>query len=576
MSVNMPEKMVIHGVRTAAPAAAPPIARKRDPLPPPLVLWETVRHLRWRQIRHQLAFRLLPPRPLPPPLPLRWRRQRLKVQRTRNSRYVHFDGESLLRFNNESRAFAGDWSDPGARMLWLNNLNDMTWLFEVEPEGREAWIQRWTEANPPGGASAYWGPYAMSLRLFNWCKHYRLADGEPDAAVLRSMGAQAAGLLANLEYHLDANHLLENAFGLASVAFCLDPDDARAVRARARIGALLREQLEDQFLADGAHCELSPMYHAIALERLLDLLNAWPDREDPFPGLKARAEAIALQALEWLAVMSVGGRFSLFNDSAYDSAPDADLVLDYGARLLGFSPRPASPLRVLPDSGYYRAEAGPFAMIFDGGPMGPDHQMGHAQADMLSVCLWMREKPILVHPGIFEYLRGPMRDHNRSTAAHNTVAVAGCEQAEFWAAHRVGRRGRPRDVSAEAETGTGVGNVRVRIQGAHDGYARLPGRPLHRREALLGPRSLEVRDRLTADPGRPSGAYWHFHPECALEREGEAIRIRSSAGNLLLRADRPMRIEDSWYCPEYGLRIPNLAVRVECGGAGCTTLLAED
>lgn len=560
---NMPEKMVAQSLRPGGP--------NKDALPPPATLWETVRHLRSRQIFYQLAFRLLPARPLPPPLPLRWRRQALRVDRPRNSRYVHFEGKNRFRFNNEEREFTGDWSDPRARMLWLNNLNDMTWLFEVEAEGREAWIGRWTDANPPGGASAYWGPYAMSLRLSNWCKHYRLTDREPDAAVLASMQAQAAGLLANLEYHLDANHLLENAFSLASIGFCLDPEHPRAMRAQARIGALLREQLEDQFLADGAHCELSPMYHAITLERLLDLLNAWPDREDPFPGLKERAEAIALKALDWLAVMSVGGRFALFNDSAYDSAPDADLVLEYGSKLLGFSPRPASPLRVLPASGYYRAEAGPFTLLFDGGPLGPDHQMGHAQGDMLSFCLWMREVPILVHPGIFEYLRGPMRDYNRSTAAHNTVAVEGCEQAEFWAAHRVGRRGRPRDVTAEADAKAGT----ISIRGAHDGFAGLPGRPLHMREAVLEPRLLEVRDRLTSDPRRAAGAYFHFHPDCVLEGEGNTIRIRSAAGSLILRSDQAMRIEESWYCPEYGLRIPNLAVRVECGWKGCATFLSE-
>jgi uncharacterized heparinase superfamily protein len=198
--------------------------------------------------------------------------------------------------------------------------------------------------------------------------------------------------------------------------------------------------------------------------------------------------------------------------------------------------------------------------------------MGHAQGDMLSFCLWMREKPILVHPGIFEYLRGPMRDHNRSTAAHNTVAVEGCEQAEFWAAHRVGWRGRPRDVSAELDADAGT----VRIRGAHDGFARLPGRPLHVREVVIGPRVLEVRDRLTADPQRPAGAYFHFHPDCIVVRETDRVRIRSAAGNLVLRADQPMRIEESWYCPEYGLRIPNLAVRVECGRGGCATYLSED
>jgi hypothetical protein len=75
---------------------------------------------------------------------------------------------------------------------------------------------------------------------------------------------------------------------------------------------------------------------------------------------------------------------------------------------------------------------------------------------------------------------------------------------------------------------------------------------------------------------RAAGAYFHFHPDCVLERQEDTIRIRSSAGILALRADQPMRIEESWYCPEYGLRIPNLAVRVECGRAGCATRLSED
>lgn len=538
-------------------------------LPAPATVWETLRHLRARQIRYQIARRLLSPARACQALPLRWRPQSLRVGRSGNSRRVHFDGGHRFVFNNEPRDFPAGWEDPAARKLWLYHLHAMGWLFDLET-GRDTWIRRWMEGNPPDSGGTGWEPYPLSLRLFHWCKHFRLAGSTPDPAVLASIGGQAGWLLAHLEFHLDANHLLENLLALAYVGFSLDPAEPSAARAGARIGSLLERELESQFLPDGGHYELSPMYHAILLERLLDLLNAWPEGEDPFPGLREKVRARSLAGLDWLDAMSVGGRFSLFNDSAYDAAPDADLLLAYGTRLLRWRPRPVEALRSLNDSGYHRAEAGPFTLIFDGGPLGPDHQLGHAQGDMLSLCLWKAGQPILVHPGNYEYLPGPMRDYCRSTASHNTLAMEGYEQAGWWASHRVGRRGRTLEVTATVEPLTGT----IRIRGSHDGFARLKGRPFHVREIALDSSSLTVYDRLTADPGRSAAAFFHFHPDCILEPENDKIGIRSPAGNLVMEADRPMRIEESWHCPEFGLRIRNLAVRVECGPEGCRTRLS--
>src|SRR5690625_6877658 len=42
--------------------------------------------------------------------------------------------------------------------------------------------------------------------------------------------------------------------------------------------------------------------------------------------------------------------------------------------------------------------------------------------------------------GVYQYQPGEMRRYVRSTAAHNTVAVAGAEQSEVWGEFRVGRR----------------------------------------------------------------------------------------------------------------------------------------
>ena len=84
----------------------------------------------------------------------------------------------------------------------------------------------------------------------------------------------------------------------------------------------------------------------------------------------------------------------------------------------------------------------------------------------------------------------------RSTRAHNTVEVAGQDQCEFFGAFRVGRRGRPRDVSAR------VSDHELSLSGWHDGYRRLPGRPVHRRELVYAAEgALAVWDRV--DSGAP-------------------------------------------------------------------------
>lgn len=517
---------------------------------------------------------------------LRWRTLPLRVRNIRTNTRALFDGIRTFDFNNEKRAFTGDWNDPEARKLWLYNLHYMTWLFDL-PENHEGWILKWIRANLPERGGTGWEPYPLSLRLFNWCKHFSLSGTEPDSEVRASMEKQASRLLADLEYHLDGNHLLENLLALAYVGLHSDLRDVRMRAIRERIRRSLEAALAEQFLEDGGHFELSPMYHAILLERILDLLNAWPQEEDPFPGLADKLRAVAGRALDWLEVMTVGGRFALFNDACYDAAPESARLLEFGNRLLSWKAesrdplrRPGASLRALSASGYFRAEAGPATVIFDAGKLGPDHQMGHAQGDMLSFCLWLRDVPVLVHPGNFEYLPGVMRNYCRSTAAHNTLVIDGCEQADWWASHRVGWRGRPRE--AHAEQGTGDGRMGhfgpIRLQGAHDGYSRLPGRPLHRRKLELSVTALEIRDELTADPRRPSRIYFHFHPDCMVEARNGKIGIRCAGGLLELEADHPVRLEESWYCPEFGLRIRNVAAVVEASGRDflCTFTFTAD
>jgi uncharacterized heparinase superfamily protein len=493
---------------------------------------------------------------------VKWRALDARLTRFKNTMRPFLDGNTFT-FNNEARAAPG-WNEPGARKLWLYNLHYMSWLFDLEsPEAREAWIGRWIRENPRTSGGAGWDPYPVSLRLFNTLKHYTVSGRAPDALVRGSLAEQSGWLLMNLEFHLDGNHLLENLFALAYAGIFWDGSVPRVAKARRRVQRLLEEAMREQFLPDGGHYELSPMYHAILLERLLDLLNVWPETEDPFPGLRDTLERRARAGLDWLDVMSVKGSFALFNDSAYDTAPNAGNLMEYGSRLLGWASLGPMPLRALPASGYYRAEAGPFTLVFDAGDLGPDHQMGHAQGDMVSFCLWVNGLPILVHPGNYEYVGGEMRDYCRSTAAHNTFAPQGAEQGEWWGSHRVGRRGSILEAFSEYDFATGL----VILRGTHDGYAMLPGHPLHTRAITMSGEKISILDALSAGLRVTCLAWHHFHPDCEVRLDGDGtVSVRLPGGVLRLASDRPLRLETSWHCPEFGRRLPSVTAVAEAPG----------
>ena len=80
--------------------------------------------------------------------------------------------------------------------------------------------------------------------------------------------------------------------------------------------------------------------------------------------------------------------------------------------------------------------------------------------------------PLLVDTGTSTYAPGPVRDYERSTAAHNTVEVDGTDSTEVWGAFRAARRARVTRRRGRAADG-GV----LTIEAVHDGFRRLPGRP---------------------------------------------------------------------------------------------------
>jgi heparinase II/III-like protein len=452
--------------------------------------WRTVRYLKPQQIVARVLFRL--PRPgvqLRPAPPLRSRDGKWVLPARREPSLV---APSRLKLLNVERDLDdGGWDDQRVDRLWRYNLHYFDDLNARDAEERRPWqrelLNRWLAENPPGRGTG-WEPYPVSLRIVNLIKAFS-SGMTPEAVWLDSLAAQARWLRRRLEWHLLGNHLLANAKALVFAGSFFKGDEADEWL---RCGLdIMRRELEEQVLPDGGHFERSPMYHALCLEDLLDILNLTtalsPSSRVSEPDRDAVLSA-ANRMLHWLRCLRhADGTLASFNDSAQGVCPDLDELERYAAAVGATAEHPPPEgILVLRDSGYIRAARGAAVALLDVAPIGPDYLPGHAHADTLSFELSLGKQRVVVNGGTSSYGASAVRQRERGTGAHSTVQVGGADSSEVWGSFRVGRRARP---STPIVAGS-------KICCSHDGYRFLPGKPEHRRCWQLDLGALTVRDTV--------------------------------------------------------------------------------
>jgi uncharacterized heparinase superfamily protein len=490
------------------------------------------------------------------------------------TRRTHLGGGRfrLLGEEQEIRS-ASDWHRTDLEKLWLYNLHYFDDLRAADAPARRAeqraLLERWARENPPGSGIG-WDPYPSSLRIAN-CVKWALAGGELGPELEQNLALQAELLSRRIEHHLQGNHLLANAKGLAFAGLFFAGDAAQRWLRTAR--ALLERELDEQILADGGHCERSPMYHAIALEDVLDLINL--ARAQP-AGAALDAprllEPRAQRMLEWLRrMLHPDGEIAFFNDAALEIAPRPDELCAYAARL-GIPPShgPLRELEPLAASGYVRARRGAATLIADVAEIGPAHLTGHAHADTLSFELSLGSRRVLVNSGTSRYGSGAERLRQRSTRAHNTVEIDGESSSEVWSGFRVGRRAHPFGLEM-LETPQSIW-----LRCSHDGYRHRPGRPVHERRWSLCADALEVTDHIHGSFGRACASY-HLAPGWEPEPAGAAdrVRLRDARGGFLEASidGGQARVEAATYHPRFSSALPSHVLRVDLNAAECTLRL---
>lgn len=511
--------------------------------------WRTLRHLHPQQVVGRIRFRLARPRPdLRPSPPRRTRRGPWTVPARRE---VSLIGDATFSFLGERHALdAIGWDDPAIAKLWRYNLHYFDDLNAVDAEQRAGahanLIRRWIAENPPCAGTG-WEPYPVSLRIVNWIK-WAMGGSTLSPAATQSLSVQARWLCRRLETHLLGNHLFANAKALVYAGLFFKGQESDGWL---RLGcSILEREVQEQLLPDGGQFERSPMYQALAVEDLLDLVNLIDALGQTMRPLRSELARRLPAMLRWLNALShPDGSLALFNDTAQGIAPTNRELLRYAAAL-GVVPAPGAdaPLLHLRETGYLRFAKPPMVALLDLAPIGPDYLPGHAHADTLSFELSLGSRRVIVNGGTSCYGLGSQRLHERSTAAHSTVTVSGQDSSEVWSGFRVGRRARP-GVPQVTQDGE-----RCEVECTHDGYCHLPGRPLHRRRWSFGPGALTVTD-IVSNPRLAALARFHLAPGLVPRPTGPGVWVISdSSGELcrvaVLRGEA--RLEPSTHAQRFG------------------------
>ena len=506
-------------------------------------LYHTVKYLKLKQVVWRLIF-LLP----------RLRTPETSSPKTNSIPFINitkkeitkdYDHFTFLSEVNQLSLFG--WDNPSQSKLWRYNLHYFDYLNQLDLENEEVGLQnniisKWIIENPYGKGTG-WEPYPTSLRIINWIKWHFKTNGLSDDATL-SLWNQVNWLAGRPEYHLLGNHLFINAKALLFACVIFGLDEHSAIYRKAL--KILKEELGEQFLEDGAHFELSPMYHALAMEDLLDLYQLKSTLPPNFPGQEI--EEKFLNGMNWLHHMSYSsGELAHFNDCANDIAPTLSELKELGQKV-GLKGALNSDIKYnyFKDSGFVVYKNETVHLIADIGDIGPDYLPGHAHADSLSFELAIKGKRLIVNSGTGEYGLSQERLRQRSTSAHSTIELNCKSSSEVWSGFRVAQRARITEVEIIEE------EKKLEFAAVHDGYTRITSKPIHKRQWIVNDGYLEIIDQVSGS-GNSVQCRYYLHPDIHVEILDESVQLRTNSEKLAkIRTEQNVQVVDSTYHDKFG------------------------
>jgi hypothetical protein len=454
----------------------------------------------------------------------------------------YFKKENSFTFLNISHSFSDkiNWNFNQFGKLWTYNLNYFDFLNQenISKETGILLIKDFIKNEDllKDGKE----PYPISLRGVNWVKF--LSNNQvKNELINNTLYFHYFILFENLEYHLLGNHLLENAFSLLFGAYYFQDETLYN-----KSYDLLIAELNEQVLNDGAHFELSPMYHQIILSRLLDsiqlikLNSAWK-KDDLISFLEQKASLM----ISWLCNITYkNGNIPMVNDATFNIAPNSKKIFFYAKHL-----EINSQNIPLSDSGYRKINSNNYELLIDVGKVGPSYQPGHAHSDTFNFELIKEDNPVIVDTGISTYEKNLKRQEERSTHSHNTVKIGCDDQTQVWGGFRVAKRAKITHLIEKPNL----------IEASHDGYSSDGYK--HTRVFMWGEKYLILKDKINKSTSNNAKAYFHLHSSVAKPLvDGNTIILESSG--VSIEFERTSNICIKEYQLSVGFNKTNLAYKI--------------
>ena len=357
--------------------------------------------------------------------PIRWRRDAVSGRETppkyfRRIRYL--DSE-----------VAGDH-----KIIW--ELNRHQHLVVLAQAGDAAsWqellseLESWFDQNPFQRGINWASALEVAFRALSWIQIYQHAGGrmttEFRQQFLQELYRHGCHLETNLSIYFSPNtHLLGEAVALHALG-ALFPDFPGAARWVEKGRYWVSREYVHQVRGDGSHFEQSSYYHVYALDMFLfhaSLAGASTEQRAILNRMTDFLEALVgpNEELPFLGDDD-GGR--LFHPYGLRPLFACDTLRAANA-FLGRTPTKRGS-RLFANAGLAVMESGDRHILIDAGPFGPGSG-GHSHSDTLSIVVRSGGEWLLIDPGTFTYVGDPVsRAWFRGTGAHNTVRVAGRDQA---------------------------------------------------------------------------------------------------------------------------------------------------
>ena len=455
------------------------------------------------------------------------------------------------------------------------------WILEVRPYTSNYWKDSWQS-------------YGLSIRVINWIdlisgnasfiNHF---DNSSFQLINKSIEYQVDFLLNNLEVDLCGNHLIKN---IRCIFRACSYFKGRKIKIWfKKISYYLFKELDNQFLSDGMHYELSPSYHNSVAEDLICIkrsLNSLSDDLNPkvIKRINQKINSVLKEMyFVTLRLTHPDGFPSLFSDSGLNSctkplviAKKIKAVLDIPNQLNTLD---KCEVWKLDDSGFYGLRSKDSCFITKCGDLGADSLPGHGQSDSLSFEWSVEGFRIIVDQGVFTYHPGIDRDFSKSTRSHNTLTLNNLDQSDCWSSFKVGRRARTK-VTHFKELKNGFC-----LKAFHDGYEYLRGNPLVYRKMNITLDKLffedivnsnpeddyEVKNRILLAPNIDLEKIKNTNNKKEFQCLLKIKRNNKSSKDLLflLTSDHDFMISDTNWFPDFGVKLKTKRIIFDLGNTPC-------